>query len=220
MWWAAPVPPERAGALVALLDVHERARLERLRRPDDRARHLAAHALARLALGAVLGAAPAGLQVDRTCRCGGQHGKPRLVGDRLPGFSLTHSGDVVGVAVSTDHLVGLDVERRRAIDGLDELARHVRAPGEDDSGDFFTTWTRKEALLKATGDGLATPMADLELGPGPRLVRWGGARPRSPMWVRDLVVAPGHCAAIAGIGVAAPPVEVRDGAALLAAAGA
>ncbi len=93
------------------------------------------------------------------------------------------------------------------------------APGED-TGDFFVTWTRKEALLKATGDGLATPMSELVLGPGPRLVRWGGTRPRSSMWVRDLVVAPGHCAALAGAGVEAPPTEVRDGDALLATAGA
>ena len=219
VWWAAPVTPERAGALVALLDGHERARLERLCRTVDRARYLAAHALTRLALGAVLGAAPADLEMDRTCRCGGHHGKPRLAGDQPPGFSLTHSGSVVGVAVSTDPLVGLDVERRRPIAGLDALARHVRAPGED-TGDFFVTWTRKEALLKATGDGLATPMSELVLGPGPRLVRWGGTRPRSSMWVRDLVVAPGHCAALAGAGAEAPPTEVRDGDALLATAGA
>jgi 4'-phosphopantetheinyl transferase len=52
---------------------------------------------------------PAGALVfDRTCRCGAQHGKPVLPGG--PGFSLTHAGDLVGVAVHPGGAVGLDVE--------------------------------------------------------------------------------------------------------------
>ena len=78
VWWAAPVEPDDAPALVALLDDHERDRLERFRRPADAARYLAAHALTRIVLGGCLDRVPAALVIDRTCRCGEQHGKPTL----------------------------------------------------------------------------------------------------------------------------------------------
>jgi 4'-phosphopantetheinyl transferase len=89
VWWAAPVDPESAPALVDLLDEHERDRLARFRRPADRERYLAAHALARLVLAPLVGTAADALAFDRTCRCGVPHGKPVLPGG--PGFSLSHA---------------------------------------------------------------------------------------------------------------------------------
>ena len=128
VWWAAPLAPEAAPALVALLDDHEHDRLARFRRPADRARYLAAHALARLVLAPLVGRRPAALVFDRTCRCGAQHGKPVLANG--PGFSLSHAGDLVGVAVRPDGPVGLDVEQVRAVADLDALAGHVHSPVE------------------------------------------------------------------------------------------
>jgi 4'-phosphopantetheinyl transferase len=190
VWWAAPVAPADAPALVEMLDEHERERLSRYRRPADVARYLAAHALARIVLGEDLGRAPSSLAIDRTCRCGAQHGKPTLVGGG-PGFSLTHAGDVVGVAVLDGGVVGLDVEAVRPMSDLAATARHVGAPAEPAA--FFRAWTRKEALLKATGDGLASPM----------------------VWLRDLHAPDGSPAAVAGLGATAPPVTEHDGHPLL-----
>ena len=136
-----------------------------------------------------------------------------------PGFSLTHAGDLVGVAVHPDGAVGLDVERERALDDLAAMAAHVSSPAETvpDTVAFFMLWTRKEALLKATGTGLATPMADITLGPS-GVRQWVGAdAPDEPMWLRDLHPRPGYRAAVAGIGVA-PPVVEADGIPVLAAA--
>jgi 4'-phosphopantetheinyl transferase len=216
VWWAAPVDPEAAPALVRLLDAPERERLGAFRRPADRARYLAAHALVRLVLGGS-GAAAARLTFDRTCRCGRPHGKPVLPGG--PPFSLSHAGDVVGVAVRTDGPVGLDVERIRAVGDLAALAAHVYSPAEQngrvpDAVAFFRTWTRKEAVVKATADGLAAPMSEITLAPDGGAVADWPAGP-GPLWVHDLMPAPGHPAAVAGPGRQAPAVTERDGNAVL-----
>ncbi len=212
VWWAAPVAPAEAPALVALLDVHERARLGRFRRDVDAARYLAAHALTRIVLGRRLDRAPAALVFDRTCRCGAPHGKPTLAGGG-PGFSFSHAGAVVGVAVLDGGSVGLDVEPVRALPDLDSMARHVGAPAEPAA--FFRAWTRKEALLKATGDGLASPMAAIVLDDGGVAAWTGDGAPDGPVWLRDLVAPDGSPAAVAGLGAAVPPVAEHDGRPLL-----
>ena len=217
VWWAGPVAPVAAPGLVAVLDAHERERLARFRRAGDQARYLAAHALTRLVLGRELNVPPHKLELDRTCRCGQQHGKPRLADADAPGFSLTHAGDVVGVAVHAGP-VGLDVEQVRELADLPSMARHVRSPVEDDVGPagFFRLWTRKEALLKSTGGGLATPMSAITLD-GPAVRAWTGpGAPAGPVWLRDLrPPAPGYVGALAGPGPVAPTVVQADGAALL-----
>ena len=215
MWWAAPRSPADAPRLVDLLDGHERDRLDSFRRDADRARYLAAHALARLALGDTVDADPAVLVFDRTCRCGLPHGRPRLDGAG-PAFSLTHAGELVGVAVH-EAPVGLDVERLRPLHDLAAMAAHACSPAETvaDVAAFFRLWTRKEALLKATGAGLSTPMSDITLG-AHGVTAWTGAgAPAGPVWLRDLTPAPGHPAAVAGLGATAPTVVEADGNALL-----
>ena len=220
VWWAAPVPPEAAPELVGLLDAHERGRLDRLRRPADRARYLAAHALARLVLAGGSHEASAALVFDRTCRCGEPHGKPTLPGG--PGFSLSHAGLLVGVAVRVDAAVGLDVEQVRDLADLEGMTAHVHSPversrdGLPDRDAFFRTWTRKEALVKATGDGLATPMTGITLAAHRAAVeQWvGPGAPEEPLWLHDLEPAPGHLAAVAGPGDR-PEVVEADGDAVL-----
>lgn len=216
MWWATPVDPAGAPGLVALLDDHERARLGRFRRDADRARYLAAHALTRIVLAGAVGVPAGALVFDRTCRCGAPHGKPVLPGG--PGFSLTHAGDLVGVAVHPGGAVGLDVEQVRALTDLAAMAAHACSPQETapDADAFFTLWTRKEALLKAVGTGLATPMSAITLGPSGVLGWSGDDAPREPLWLRDLRPAAGYRAAVAGTG-APPDVREEPGDALLAA---
>ncbi|ALE76083.1 4-phosphopantetheinyl transferase [Pseudonocardia sp. EC080625-04] len=222
VWWAAPVEPSSRPDLVALLDDHERDRMAALRRDDDRARYLAAHALTRLVLGTHLDADPAGLDLDRTCRCGRPHGKPRLTGRHDdPGFSLTHSGALVGVALGAGP-VGVDVEQHRPLPDLDGLARHALSPAERDAGvlaadGFLVTWARKEALLKATGEGMSSPMEAITLSApdaDARVLDWPDAG--GPWWVADVATPhPDHPGAVAGAGHAAPRIDVADGDAVL-----
>ncbi|WP_338051592.1 4'-phosphopantetheinyl transferase family protein [Pseudonocardia acidicola] len=226
VWWARPLDPSGQPALVALLDEHERTRLRAFRRSADQARYLAAHALARLVLGVVLDMHPAGVRFDRTCRCGQQHGKPRLADEPdTPGFSLTHSGDRVGLAVYGAGPVGLDVEHLRPLSDVAGMAAHVCSPAEltrplpTDTATFLTTWTRKEALLKATGEGLSRPMATITLSPAgnpPRVEEWvGNDAPSGPVWLADLLPAPDHPAAVAGFGEQVPAIREADGNAVL-----
>lgn len=225
VWWARPHDPAAHPRLVALLDEHERERLRAFRRPEDAARYLAAHALARLVLARRLDAHPGALAFDRTCRCGEQHGKPRLAGPG-PQFSLTHSGDLVGLAVA-DGPVGLDVEHHRTLSDVAGMAEHVSSPAElarplpAGTAEFLVVWTRKEALLKVTGQGLSLPMSAITLRPGagpPAVQAWDGeGAPEGPVWLADLAPAPRHPAAVAGLGEVAPPVGEHDGDAVLAA---
>lgn len=223
VWWAAPIDPASRPDLVALLDDHERERMGALRRPEDRARYLSAHALTRLVLGAHLDADPGALELDRTCRCGRQHGKPRLSGRADdPGFSLTHSGQLVGVALGAGP-VGVDVEQHRPLADVDGLAGHAlspaeRAAGPVDPATFLVTWTRKEALLKALGEGLSSPMTAITLSPPDapgRVVEWDGVG-ADGWWVADVGTPHAdHPGAVAGAGAQAPPVTVADGDAVL-----
>ncbi len=213
MWWAAPVHPESAPGLLTLLDTHERERLARFRRAADQARYLSAHALTRLVLAPLVGQRPAALVFDRTCRCGAQHGKPTHPGG--PEFSFTHGGDAVGVAVRTGGgPVGLDVEPVRELTDLDGMLRHIYSPTELEREPrvaphtFFAVWTRKEALLKATGDGISSPMADITLGPDGVESWTGDGAPTGPVWLRTLRGRLGYRAAVAGLG--SPPASLVE----------
>ncbi|WP_019630033.1 4'-phosphopantetheinyl transferase family protein [Actinomadura atramentaria] len=213
VWWAAldAVRPEYA----ALLDDVEKARRERYLRPADRDRFTLGAALVRLTAAARLGVEPERVQVDRTCPdCGAPHGRPRVPGPLH--LSVSHSGDRVALAVSAHGPLGVDVEAASGRLG-DDLAAHLLAPGEAASGEaeLLAYWTRKEALLKATGDGLREPMTRLRVsGPTetPRLLEWSG-RPglAERFTLRRLDPGPGHAACLALLDHPADvPVEQRE----------
>jgi len=83
------------------------------------------------------------------------YGKPRS--DRLF-FSLSHSGDLVGLAVCEDREVGLDIEKRDGERDEDALAAYCFSDEELEEyrrdGDFLSLFTSKESLSKAEGRGL------------------------------------------------------------------
>ncbi len=228
VWWARR--QVASADLARLLDDTERRRWQAYRRAEDRDRFLAGCALAKTVLAAYAGLRPADVRFDRTCRqCGQPHGKPVLAGGGLE-HSVTHSGDLVAVAVAA-HPVGVDVEQ---LDGLPRgadpqaLAALVFSPQEQAtlaavrssarSRAFLVGWTRKEAVTKATGDGMRARFSDVVVAgpPGaPRLVAW--PYPEDPRGVAllDLQAAPGYVAALAVLG-RCDVVQARDGAALLA----
>jgi 4'-phosphopantetheinyl transferase len=223
LWWARP-SSARPGARV-LLDDAERARLARFRRPEDAARFLAAHALLRVLVGRTLGVSPGQIGITARCpHCGGPHGKPTV--PDAPGLelSLSHSGGWVVVALARGAPVGVDVELLRPLADLDALAERVRSPAERDRGDgdgsdgLLRTWTRKEALLKASGDGLAVPMADLTLSPpgaAPRLIDWAGRPANGAAWLADLAPDGEHVGCVALLGVPSAQLTEQPADALL-----
>jgi 4'-phosphopantetheinyl transferase len=156
------------GLDLGMLDSREQARAQRYRLAEDRDRCLLGAALLRTAASHHLGVRPADVSVDRTCPwCESQHGRPVLAGSGLHA-SVSHSGDVVAVAITGAGPVGVDVEAGRAFD-FSAVTDSVCSPAEracvTGLGDFYAYWTRKEAVLKATGDGLRRPMTDLSITP-------------------------------------------------------
>lgn len=226
IWWAAPAAA--GDQLARLLPATERQRWQRFRSGRDRKLYLAAHALARLVAGALLDVSPADLRfVARCLDCGGPHGKPTLPGSGLE-LSITHSAGRVGVAVSRGVPVGLDVEGetdaawRTMAEGVlsaSEQAELTRLTGDDRGAGFLRYWTRKEALLKATGHGLSVdPAAVTVSGPKdpPALLAWTATPPlRRAAYLTDLRPGSGHVGALALLGAHLQIAE-HDGSALLA----
>ena len=170
--WERQVPP----ALLDLLDAEERARAARFVQARDRALQVAAHALKRRVLADALGCAPGALRFRA-----GPHGKPSaLVGD-VPAslsFNLSHTRGLAGIAVCADPAgdVGFDVEgASRAIgQGVEaavlrpEERRWLAAlPTVARPEGFMRLWTLKEAVVKATGEGLSRDLQTFWLEPGP-----------------------------------------------------
>jgi 4'-phosphopantetheinyl transferase len=178
-----PVDPDTSHADV--LSADENARAARLRRPADRDRFRTAWVLTRYALAERIGTEPGALEFVRTCRTCGQsgHGKPALADDGKGRweFSLSHSHGYVMLAVSDAGPVGVDIEK--AGDQLMEVAAMVRGPGEiaGTAEEVLWLWVRKEAALKATGDGLAVPMTSFTVDP----LHW----PKDPSVAERLALA-------------------------------
>jgi 4'-phosphopantetheinyl transferase len=162
VWWARL--REVDDPRVDLLTTVELTRFEAYRRDEDKRRFATGAAVVRLATGAYLGMPATDVSLDRTCPdCGRPHGQVRLPREFNLRVSVTHSGDQIGVAFARVP-VGLDVERpNRGVD-VDGLAKVTLDPAETAvlSGvpeahrlaAFTRYWVRKEAALKATGDGL------------------------------------------------------------------
>lgn len=139
------------------------------------------------------------------------HGKPFLAGDSDVCFNLSHSGPVALVAVARRE-VGIDVEQRRSVHYEARVASRIMTTGElaryqalDESGrtDFLLwVWTRKEALVKASGEGIRGPLREVDCEP----------RPTDRWQVADLDV-PGCVAAVAAEGTDWAP-RLFDGARL------
>jgi 4'-phosphopantetheinyl transferase len=204
----------------ALLDDGELERSRRFIRSADRRRFVLAHAALRLLLARARSVDPAAL--NYAC---GPNGKPRLVDgcDSLE-FNLSHSHELGLVAVARDRAVGVDVERVRDVPDALEIAdlqfgpresrSHRSLPAAERREAFFRCWTRKEAMVKASGEGLTQPLdsfeVDLEPGSLSALRRNGGQSGGEARWsLRELPAPPGHVAAGAVASMRGGPVPWR-----------
>ncbi len=194
------------------LDPLERQRLEAYVRDEDKARFLLGCTIVRRLLAARLSLPAASIRLDRTCPdCGNPHGKVRADGVEL---SVTHSGELVGVAVS-DRPVGLDVEKVDPGIDVAGLAKVSLADQEiqsleqyDDKARAFTQyWTRKEAVVKASGDGIRTDLRTVVVS-APELLT-------DRIQLVDLDVGAGYAAAVAVVSAEPPVLQMEDAAGLL-----
>jgi 4'-phosphopantetheinyl transferase len=104
--------------------------------------------------------------------------------------------------------VGVDIEQQRSLDDVHQIAEHYFSPRErailaTQVGDelyrtFFTYWTRKEAYLKGSGEGLALLTMQLDVvGPQGQVVRLAGSNGEADWYIYDLTVATGYKGALA-----------------------
>jgi 4'-phosphopantetheinyl transferase len=149
----------------AWLTQEERARAERLVRPRDGRRFVVCRGALRAIVGGLLGLAP-----DEVRFRAGPGGKPVLSPDGGGGrpplhFNVTHSGELALVAVDWTRELGVDVEKARPISEAARIVRSYFTEAETEQfhrfdedarpAAFIRGWTRKEAILKAKGVGLA-----------------------------------------------------------------
>lgn len=210
--WAVPLSA-RAGVLethAATLSPDEKARAERFKHEKHRHRFVVGRGALRDILGQYLQTEPAKLSFDYS-----NNGKPALAGVfALAGFhfNLAHSEDLALVAITRIGIVGVDVECVRAIKDADELvARFFSAreselfhavPATEKPAAFFNLWTRKEALLKATGEGITRSLSLVEVsflpGEPARLLAVSGDTAKAAEWtLMELSPAPGFAGAVA-----------------------
>lgn len=150
--------------LAAGLSEDERARADRFVFERDARRFVVARSALRTLLAEYLGLTPRAVVFTY-----GVHGKPAFDGALAGlGFNLSHSGEVAVVVAGWGRALGVDVELRRPLPDLAALAARSFAPRElavldalpesERPEAFFRCWTRKEAFIKATGEGLAHPL--------------------------------------------------------------
>ena len=167
--------PASLAGLKQVLSPDERARVDRFFFEKDQRSHLVSRGWLRVLLSRYLDVPADQLAFDY-----GTYGKPRLAGHTTLSshqaplqFNVSHSGELVLIAVTADSALGVDVERIRPDTEAVELAEryfsiHERAalaglPPAQQHGAFFNGWSRKEAFIKACGMGLSMPLDSFDV---------------------------------------------------------
>ncbi|MFL5801639.1 MAG: 4'-phosphopantetheinyl transferase family protein [Roseiflexaceae bacterium] len=210
VWRAVLVQPNPVvQALWRTLDQGERDRAERFRFQRDRERFIVAHGLLRTILGGYLGGAAGQLRF-----CYGAYGKPELAPEcgAALSFNLSHAHELALYAITRERAVGVDIEHMRP--GIADIAIAERffsphevaalqaLPNAERGLAFFTCWTRKEAYIKARGEGLSLALDQFEVSltpgaPAALLDVAGDQRERDRWELQALDPGPGYVAALA-----------------------
>jgi 4'-phosphopantetheinyl transferase len=209
LWYGTlDMGPLELARLAATLDDDEVRRAERFVMRCHGDRFVAARGLLRAVLGRYLGIEPPEVRFSY-----GARGKPELADELGSGisFNLSHSHDMALLAVTRDREVGADIERvdeRVEVESIasrffsaSENADLQTLPAELRRETFFRCWTRKEAYVKALGDGLAHPLHDFDVSLRPdEPARLRATRPdpeEAARWsLVDLTPATGYVGAV------------------------
>jgi 4'-phosphopantetheinyl transferase len=191
----------------ALLSADESARAARFAFPHLREAFTLARGALRILLGRAEGAAPEDVRFSY-----GAKGKPELTPRSRVQFNASHSADLALIAITLDREIGVDVEQVRPMRDLAGIAARFFSAGEtaqlnslpqdQREAAFFRCWTRKEAYIKAIGDGLSVPLdsfaVSLRPGEPARMIQLGGSAGAAAAWtMHDLVIAREYAAALA-----------------------
>ena len=168
-------PPPTVRALLAWLCDEEQRRAARFRLDRDRRRFIVARGVLRELLANRLGMRPEAVQFVYDT-----NGKPALAqpfADTGWRFNLSHCDELVVYGFSREADIGIDIEAIRAVPEADDIAARFFSPGEREAYEalspqdkplgFLSCWTRKEALVKALGEGLRVSLDQFDVSPEP-----------------------------------------------------
>jgi 4'-phosphopantetheinyl transferase len=193
-------------SLLHNLAADEHVRAEQFYFERDREHFIAARGVLRAILGGYLNRAPESLSF-----CYSSHGKPALAGetdDDAIRFNVSHSHGVALFAVTRGREVGIDVEHIRSDLEVAEIAERFFSqrevamlrtlPTEAQRQAFFCYWTRKEAYIKARGEGLSLPLNQFDVSGEPAAIfaTQQDTSEASRWSLQELTPAPGYAAAI------------------------
>lgn len=220
IWTASlDLPPQQHTELGQLLCPAEQRRAERYHFEIHRRRFIAARGLLRTLLGQYLNTPPADIEFSY-----GPYGKPALApafAKEGLEFNLAHSEDLVLFVMAVGSAVGVDLEEVRALPEMEDLVRRffsrreaalfAALPPAQKTQGFFNLWTRKEAWLKATGEGIAQYLSQVEVsfvpGQGAELLSLPTHLADGRRWqLYDLAAAGGFAGALAIAGPHSRPV--------------
>lgn len=208
IWCAALDQPE--AAYFPLLSVDEQAKSRRFRFERDQRRFAVGRGILRIILGRYLNFPPEKLQFKY-----GEYGKPALDTNEFKStlcFNLAHSEELALYALTSNLEIGIDLEKIHPIPAVQQLAEQFFSPLEkielnalplnEKLEAFFSAWTRKEAYLKARGDGLSYPLDQFSVSmasqkPARLLQAKEGAQELARWSLQSLTPAPGFIGALA-----------------------
>lgn len=200
---------EHLGYLEGLLASDETQRAVRFLFPADRERFILSRGALREILSRYLGQAPGDIQFIYQ-----QQGKPLLAREadrRRLSFNASHAESLALIALSDGRAVGVDVECiredrmnlavARRFFSADEVEKLLSLPESRRAKAFFNGWTRKEAFLKACGEGLSMPLEAIEVSLHPdedaRLLAIAGDPAATSHWsLIPLTPVPGYIGAL------------------------
>ena len=205
VWWGKPTQVQTWHW--ELLNRTELQRAGAYRQPVDQQRFVWGVAMSRLLVAFRYGLSAIEVVISRTCAdCSRPHGKPQIVGYDIH-YSISHAGDAVGIAITEAGPVGLDIEK---IDNsisvpenmvLTDFERCVlnELPAAQRTEALLRYWVRKEAVLKATGEGLRRPMTTVEISSPTAPARLLGGSEGPQIKLSDINAPADHVAALAGV---------------------
>jgi 4'-phosphopantetheinyl transferase len=199
--------------LGATLAADERDRAARFHFEKDRDRFVVARGALRSILARYLRVPPGRVQFNYS-----PYGKPALAAEFAAAhlsFNVSHSHALALFAIARGRALGVDVEYLRAAVAVREIAERFFSanevaafcalPAAQQPSAFFDCWTRKEAYIKARGEGLSFPLAEFDVSlrphePAALLCVRGDEREAARWSLRALDVAPGYAAALVAEG--------------------